>query len=890
MPAGLAVKPDQYATFGELLRFLRHRAGLSQLELSIAVGYSESQISRLEKGERAPDKAVLAARFVPALYLQNEPEWTARLMELAAASHPERADRRSQTPAKARLHNLPIQLTSFIGREREIAEVKRLLSMSRLFTLTGAGGCGKTRLALQVVVDLVESHDDGVWLIELASLGDSALVPQAVAAGLGVREQPGQPILASLVDDLRLKNLLLVLDNCEHLIEACARLTDTLLRTCPHLSILVTSREALGIAGETTWTVPSLSLPDVRDRHLTFAELSQYEAVQLFVERAAAVQPGFKLTESNAATVAQVCRTLDGIPLAIELAAARVKVLKTEEIAARLVERFDLLTAGSRTALPRHQTLRAAIDWSYDLLTGSERVLFRRLSVFSGGCTLEAAEHVCSEQQLSDSPALTGGRGQGISGMPILDLLSRLVDKSLLAVDTQRGETRYHMLDTIRQYASEKLAESDEAGALRNRHLGFFVKLAEEAEIKIRSAERPAWTNRLETEQDNLRTALEWSLESDVAKGLRVVGALERFWFVRGYLTEGRDWSNRILARSDHAPAALKIKALFTAASLALWQNDLATTYVLLEKCGVLCQEIGAKQWHAFLLQFLAFAALFQGDLEKASSLGENGLRLLRETGDKWELAEFLHTYGSIVMRCGDYVKARALAEESLTMFDQTGDRWGKASPLFGLGQIAYRQGEYATARNRYKESLALWREAGDLNGCALATNALGEVSRALGEYPLAAAYYAESSALTPMGAHNALAPKHGGIASQRANLGFAMLHQHDETQALALFRESMFIAQKSDDKYTIALCLNGFAGTALARLQIEHAARLLAASRALLEFLGVQLEPADRIQYESALAAVRAGMDGETFENAWAEGHAMTQQQAVECALETAA
>ena len=296
------------------------------------------------------------------------------------------------------MNNLPIQLNSFIGRRREIADVQRLLSASRLATLTGAGGCGKTRLALQVAANLVDTYNDGVWWIELAPLVDPTLVPQAVAAVLGVREQADQPVLNSLVDYLRPKNILLVLDNCEHLIDACAHVAEALLRACPNLRILATSREALNIAGENAWTVPSLSLPDVGEKRLTFTELSQYEAVQLFVDRAIAVQPSFKLTELNAQAVAQVCHRLDGIPLAIELAAARMKVLQSAEIVARLDDRFSLLTTGGRTALPRHQTLRAAMDWSYDLLSEQERVLLRRMSVFAGGCTLVALEQVCTNE------------------------------------------------------------------------------------------------------------------------------------------------------------------------------------------------------------------------------------------------------------------------------------------------------------------------------------------------------------------------------------------------------------------------------------------------------------------------------------------------------------
>jgi len=384
-------------------------------------------------------------------------------------------------------NNLPRQLTSFIGREREMAEVKRLLTTTRLLTLTGSGGCGKTRLALQVAADLVEEFANGVWLVELAALTDPALVPQAVASALGVREEPGRPLLATLSDYLKAKRLLLLLDNCEHLVAACAYLAEALLRACPHLRILATSREALNIAGETVWRVPSLSLPDLL--HLPSVEhLTQYEAVRLFIERALISRPDFVLTSQGAPSVAQVCHRLDGIPLAIELAAARVKVLSVEQIAARLDNRFRLLTSGSRTALPRQKTLRAAIDWSYDLLSETERMVLRRLSVFAGGWTLEAAEAICV--------------GEGIEWHEVLDPLMQLVDKSLVMMEEQGGTVRYRLLETVRQYGRDKLPASGEADVVRGRHRDWYLALAERAEPELLGSNQAVWLERLETEHD----------------------------------------------------------------------------------------------------------------------------------------------------------------------------------------------------------------------------------------------------------------------------------------------------------------------------------------------------------------------------------------------------
>ena len=407
-------------------------------------------------------------------------------------------------------HNLPSQLTSFIGREKEIAEIRRLLSplsraeeageglgvRARLLTLTGAGGSGKTRLALQAAAQLLDAFPDGVWFIELAPLSDPALVPQSLLSTLGLIEQAGRSALAILTDFLQPKRALLVLDNCEHLIQACAQLAETLLRTCPTLYILATSREALGIAGETPYLVPTLTTPD--PTHANLDTLPQYEAVRLFVERAQTAWPGFALTNDNTPAVAQVCHQLDGIPLAIELAAARVKALRVEQIAARLTERdrFRLLISGTRTALSRHQTLQALIDWSHDLLSEPERALLRRLAVFAGGWTLEAAEAVCV--------------GDGIEADKVLHLMTQLVNKSLILAEREQGkEARYHILETIRQYASERLLKAGEGEQLRSRHLDFFLRWAERVEPDVRGPQQLKWLDQFEIENDNLRAALE---------------------------------------------------------------------------------------------------------------------------------------------------------------------------------------------------------------------------------------------------------------------------------------------------------------------------------------------------------------------------------------------
>ena len=409
---------------------------------------------------------------------------------------------------------MPLELSSFVGREKELAEVKRLLlEDARLLTLTGSGGCGKTRLALAVARELVEWFEDGVWLVELAPLADPPLVPQSVAFTLGVREQPGRSLTEALSNHLRYKKMLLVLDNCEHLVEACAELAEALLHSCPELRVLATSREALGITGEVAWPVPSLSLPDLR-RLPAVESLPQYESARLFVERIVAVKPAFALTDQNAVAVAQICYRLDGIPLAIELAAARAKVLSVEQIADRLDDCFRLLAAGGRTAMPRHKTLRATMDWSHELLSEEEQTLFRRLSVFAGGFSIDAVESV--------------GEGAGIERDEVLGLLSHLVDKSLVLAQEQGGEARNRLLATVRQYGREKLALSGEEAEVGRRHARYFLELADGAEQALYGPDQIRWLARLETEHDNLRAALSWSIgEGEAELGVRLAGALQ---------------------------------------------------------------------------------------------------------------------------------------------------------------------------------------------------------------------------------------------------------------------------------------------------------------------------------------------------------------------------
>jgi predicted ATPase len=432
-----------------------------------------------------------------------------------------------------RNHNLPAARTSFVGRRHEMVEVKRALAMTRLLTLTGAGGSGKTRLALEVARDLLGAYPDGVWLVELAGLSEGTLVPPAVAGVLGVQERAGQPLTDTIGEVLRGKRMLLMLDNCEHLVEAAASLVDALLDSCPDLRILATSREALGVAGEVRCTVPALSVP-VPGSPPAVEDLEGYDSARVFAERASGRRPGFALHSGNAVAVAEICRKLEGIPLAIELAAARTGALAVEEISGRLTDSLELLTDGGRTRTPRQRTLRGALDWSYELLDEPERKLFRRLSVFAGGWTLAAAEVV--------------GAGNGLEESRIIELLSQLVDKSLVRIELTGEILRYGFLEPVRQYAREKLGQSGEAEAVRRKHAAFFLALAEEAEPELRRREQVAWLRRLDNEYDNLRAVLTRSLDrKDAELGLRLAGSLTEFWVVRGHDSDGRRWFEKLL-------------------------------------------------------------------------------------------------------------------------------------------------------------------------------------------------------------------------------------------------------------------------------------------------------------------------------------------------------
>jgi predicted ATPase/DNA-binding SARP family transcriptional activator/DNA-binding CsgD family transcriptional regulator len=730
-------------------------------------------------------------------------------------------------------HNLPVFTTSFVDREREMLEVKRELSMTRLLTLTGPGGSGKTRLALEVAHDLVGVYPDGVWLVELAPLSEPGLVVQEVAGVLDVQERSGEPLPDTLADELRPKRTLIVLDNCEHLLDGVAPLVRDLLRYCPQLRLLATSREALGVPGEIGRPVPPLSLPDPG---MTIEELGGYGAARLFVDRALYRPAAFALTPENAGAVAEVCRQLEGIPLAIELAAARVGVLAVEQISERLSASLKILTSGGRTLTSRQRTLRGSLDWSHTLLDEPDKRLFARLSVFTGGWSTEAAEAVCS--------------GEGVEGDEVLDLLGALVDKSLVAARTGTdGAVRYRMLEIIRQYAAEKLVESGEVEKTRRRHAEFFLALAEEAGPELAGPQQGTWAEHLEKEYDNLRTALSWVVhreEDDL--GLRFGVALWRFWFNRGYLSEGIGWLGRVLAGSN-SKARSRVKAL----------------------------------------EGLGWFLQFQGELDRAKTTYKEMLDLSREFGDRESLATALNSLGVLAITRGDNRRARAWLEENLSVLEDlekgSAATIRKRHHVFNLlGALAINEEEdYPKGAALWEQSLALARELGDKALVEVTLSNLAYAAVLQGEYEMATAHCQEVLTLVhePGGSGADYYPE------TLVNLGLAALGQGDHERAKSSFLRALELARKEERKATILNVLEGMTDLASARKMEIRAARLWGAAEVGREATGIALPPGDWMLHEPYLASARSRLGKEAWEEALSEGRAMSLDKAAEYALE---
>lgn len=731
--SGSTLPLDSFTTFGDLLKYLRRRARLTQRELAVAVGYSEAQISRLEQNQRPPDLATLTALFIPALYVDDEPEIVARLMELASRargeatlesriitfSHSVRREK-VRTVEENLLHNLPLQLTSFVGREREIAEILNRFDgekeKARLVTLTGSGGCGKTRLALEATQRMVESYSDGIWLVELASISDPNLVLQAVTSTLGILESRDASPTISLTKHLRPKQLLLIMDNCEQVVTGVAGLAEEILQTCPRVNILATSREILDISGEVQFRVSPLSLEE--------REASRSEAVSLFIDRAQTVLPSFEITEEILPDITRICRLVDGMPLGIELAAAKIAVLSVGQIVARLSERFQI-PSGNRTALPHHQTLEATIAWSYDLLSEEERVVLQRLSVFSGGWTLEAAEAVTSNSS-------------SIPVEKVLDLLSQLINKSLVVVEWQAiGEARYSMLQIILEFARRKLRAANEAERVQARHFDYFLTMAQQA--RLFGKEKGMWLDRLEAEHDNLRSALALALQAKTPeKGAELILPILDFYWYRGYVREARELLDKFIEAKSPA-SSQRALLLQKAGWLTRASGDFGKAGELLKHSLEMALEIGDKNRGAWALMDMGLSARDQGDHKQAISCFLQGLTFAQESGENRAIGVCLYSLAQSYDLTGSLDKSRKYWEQGLDILRAEGDPTHIAWGLEGIAGNAYLANDFANARRFHLESLKFKVDVMDKLGIAYSFEGLAQVSAAEEEVERAA-------------------------------------------------------------------------------------------------------------------------------------------------------
>jgi predicted ATPase/DNA-binding CsgD family transcriptional regulator len=726
-----------------------------------------------------------------------------------------------------RRHSLPAQPGRLIGREYDVGAVRQrvLETEGRLVTLTGAGGCGKTRLALQVAAELVDAFRDGVRLVELAPLAEPTLVAQTVASALGMQERPDRPILDTLVNSLEHRDLLLVLDNCEHVVEACAELADAMLSGCPGVRVLATSREPLRVQREITWRVPSLTIPDLRQNQAVEA-LARSPAVELFVERARAVHHRFELTPQNGLAVAQVCAQLEGLPLAIELAAVRVRALGVEQIRERLDDSFRLLTGGGRTAPSRQRTLEAALDWSHDLLTEAERAVFRRLAVFAGGWSLDAAEALCAREP--------------VVADDVLEVLTRLVDKSLVMMTEHDGQARFRFMEPVRQYAQRRLLGSGELSELQRRHMSFFLAFAEqrETDANVGGPRRLAAHMALGLEQDNLRTALRWCLDEGEAEvGLRLGNAHTHFWLVHSYYHEGWTWLKQLLAAPGaEEPTAARAAALIVAGSFATRLGDYAA----------------------------------------ARPLYEEALPIARQAGDSWLLFSTLVDLAWDAEEQGDYAAAQAQLDEALFTIRAAGERVPESMALGRLGWLASRQGNYVLARARCEEGVALARATGDSHNLGVVLNMLGYPVLLLGDVPKARSVFEESLRLRRQEGER------WGTAWALDGLGLVAIEEGHHAEAGALFTESLRLRHDLGDRVGSAESLESMAGLAAAQAQPERAALLAGAAGAVRDAIGAALSPMRRAILERWLLPLRQTVSTDTFERAWMAGRALNLDQAV--------
>ncbi|MFZ1461879.1 MAG: tetratricopeptide repeat protein [Ignavibacteria bacterium] len=764
----------------------------------------------------------------------------------------------------ARPNNLPVQLTNFIGRETDISEIKKTLTNSRLITLLGPGGTGKTRLSMQIAADMIDEYSNGVFIAEIAQVSEPSLIIQTVMNSLGVNEVKGQSQDLTLSEFLKEKEMIIIMDNCEHLIKECAEIAEKLLLKCRKLKIIATSREALNCSGERTYKVPPLSLPDQNLKNSP-EKLTQYEAVRLFIERALVINQEFRVTNENAPALANICYQLDGIPLAIELAAARINVLSLDGINERLRDRFKLLTGGKRTALPRQQTLRALIDWSYDLLSEKEKILWQRLTIFSGGWTFEASEKVCSDEILEE--------------YEILDLLGNLIDKSLVKVTETDNVFRYTILETIKKYGNEKLTESGKRDELQEKYFNYFFELAKDSETGLTGNEQKEWINKMALENENIRECLNWSLKYNPESSLKMSVALGKFWELRSHFTEALESLRKRIDISESAELIWKAKAIYWTGFFYIHQGKYAESKKYLNQCLVIFNETNNKEGEALTMISLATIGLFETDYESLFSYSEKSLSLSKEINNRSYIARNKQNTALGLMQQGKYEDARSMFQESITVYRELNDHAQLAKIIGNIGALEYLLSNFDKARSAFEESLQIRLELGDRQGIAIALCNLGSVAYMVKDFDESQRWLEESLEIT-----EEIGDKRISVTTL-GTLGSIAVDSGDYSKAVKLHRRSIEIADEIGDKYSMAKGIEGFAMILVALKKYKAGCFMAAKYISLLKASNKNMIEGELIRIEEIKTTLKSNLNDDEFHKYWSEGETMTIEKVLEYA-----